>query len=106
MSKGSRDTEIETVSNNKLALRSEVEIFGTTTNSASGEGEQIPWYKNASLRIKKRGWGGSAYSWWGRSPGISSTSYFCCVTSYGIASGSAFDSGASGTRGLAPFGCI
>jgi hypothetical protein len=83
-----------------FALPSEIEIFGSTTYSASGEGAQFTWYETAANRIKKVN--GSAYDWWERSPYTSNTPYFCLVSSVG----SAVDSDASSTGGLAPFGCI
>ena len=83
-----------------FALPSEIEIFGSTTYSASGEGTQFTWYETAANRIKKVD--GSAYTWWERSPYTSNTTFFCFVNSDGSATGS----GASYTYGLAPFGCI
>ena len=83
-----------------FALPSEIEIFGSTTYSASGEGTQFTWYETAANRIKKVD--GSAYTWWERSPDTSNTTAFCLVD----AGGGAYTNGASGTLGLAPFGCI
>jgi hypothetical protein len=83
-----------------FALPSEIEIFGSTTYSASGEGTQFTWYETAANRIKKVD--GSARSWWERSPYTSNTANFCLVDG----GGSAYDNGASATLGLAPFGCI
>ena len=102
-SAGNKSTTIETVTNNKLALRSEVEIFGTTSYSAAGEGTQIEWYKRGSAtRIKRLGRTGSAYSWWERSPRVSNATNFCHVGSGGTASANT----ASSAYGLSPFGCI
>lgn len=101
-SAGSQSSTIETVKGNKLALRSEIEIFGSTTYSKAGEGAQIEYYKTSANRIKKRGHNGSTSSWWERSPYGSNSSYFCYVAS----GGSADCSGAGNTRGVAPFGCI
>lgn len=102
-SAGNKSTTIETVTNNKLALRSEVEIFGTTTYSAAGEGTQIEWYKRGTApRTKRLGRTGSASSWWERSPRVSAATYFCFVSINGGASGNT----ASGAYGLSPFGCI
>lgn len=83
-----------------FALPSEIEIFGSATNSAPGEGTQFTWYGTEANRIKKVN--GSAYGWWERSPYTSNTTAFCFV----LANGSAGNSGASSTRGLAPFGVI
>lgn len=100
-SAGSKSTTIVT-SAHKCALRSEVEIFGTTTYSVAGEGTQVQRYKTAANRVKKQGISGSAYYWWERSPYASIATYFCDVYSDGTAS----LNNASGTRGIAPFGCI
>ena len=83
-----------------FALPSEIEIFGSTTYSASGEGTQFTWYETAANRIKKVD--GSANYWWERSPRTSNTASFCGVSG----GGSAGANGASTAGGLAPFGCI
>ena len=101
-SMGSQSSTIKTVTGNKLALRSEVEIFGTTTYTAAGEGYQTPYYTTSANRIKKRGHSGSGGYWWGRSPYPSSSGYFCYVDS----SGGSYRDDASNARGVAPFGCI
>ena len=92
-SAGSQSTTIKTTAD-KLFLLSEVEIFGSTSYSVSGEGTQYAYCKAnnaANDRVKKRN--GSALSWWERSPCASNTTYFCYVysngnASYVIASGS------------------
>lgn len=94
VSAGSQSDTIETVTDNKLALRSEAEIFGTTTLSKPGEGAQVELYKRVSQRNKPG-------SWWGRSPvGNIYTSF--CLTS----SGNPGLNGAANTALVAPFGCI
>ena len=101
-SAGSQSSTIETVSGNKLALRSEVELFNSHPNSKDGEGAYIPYYTNNGKRAKLRGYSGSAGYWWERSPYGSGGSSFCSVGTVGSA-----DNGvASGAFGLAPFGCI
>lgn len=103
-SAGNRSTTIETVTNNKLALRSEVEVFGMTNYSAAGEGTQVEWYKRSSAtRPKRQGRTGSNSNWWERSPRLSNATSFGNVTSSGstganTAGGSAY--------GVSPFGCI
>ena len=92
---GGASSTIETVSD-KLFLLSEVEIFGSTSYSAAGEGTQYDYYKAGNSKVKKRN--GSAASWWERSPYASNSTYFCLVSSNGsadyydasIASGVAF----------------
>lgn len=86
-----------------ISLFAEKEVFGTTTNSNTTEAaalSQIEYYKTTSNRIKKRN--GSNYYWWERSPYSSGAGTFCGVGSGGNAGG--YD--ASGTLGVAPFGCI
>ena len=84
------------------ALPAEVEVFGITTYSVSGEGSQFKYYETSANRIKKAGDSGSANRWWERSPYSGNSSGFCLVYSNGRANGS----DASNARGLAPFGCI
>ena len=81
---GGASSTIETVSD-KLFLLSEVEIFGSTSYSAAGEGTQYDYYKAGNSKVKKRS--GSAASWWERSPNASYSADFCVVDSYGNAYG-------------------
>ena len=96
-SAGSQSDTIETVTGNKLALRSEVEIFGTTTYSKPGEGAQVELYKRVSQRSKTTPNG----NWWERSPYGSGSTNFC-----GVSGGSPNNYYATGANGVAPFGCI
>lgn len=80
---GGASSTIETVSD-KLFLLSEVEIFGSTSYSAAGEGTQYDYYKAGNSKVKK--FNGSAYGWWERSPYASYSTYFCLVNSSGNAS--------------------
>lgn len=91
---GGASSTIETVSD-KLFLLSEVEIFGSTSYSAAGEGTQYDYYKAGNSKIKNRS--GSADSWWERSPSTSESTRFCRVSSYGNAN---FD-GARNVYGVA-----
>ena len=91
---GGASSTIETVSD-KLFLLSEVEIFGSTSYSAAGEGTQYDYYKAGNSKVKN--YNGSAYSWWERSPGGSNSTCFCCVYGNGTA---AYD-GASSACGVA-----
>lgn len=101
-SAGNTSTTINTVTGNKLALRSEIEIFGTTTYSVAGEGSQIPYYTVPANKIKKRGHSGDIGFWSERSPVKSSSNFFCGVFTNGNAGGN----NASTAYGVAPFGCI
>ena len=109
------DSSLVTSSGHKLALRSEYEVFGESTRSKVAEGSQISYYSTSANRIKKIGHdnsvserSGNAGIWWLRSMDKSYTSgsyaqkMFCCVDS----SGNDYGQGASGTNGLAPFGCL
>lgn len=69
-----------------LFLLSEVEVFGSVSNSKAGEGVQYAYYSKGNSKIKYKA--GTATAWWGRSPYKSSTSHFCYVyndgtTNYG-----------------------
>ena len=79
---GSRSKTINTTAD-KLFLLSEVEIFGSTTYSAAGEGTQYDYYKAGNSKVKK--WNGSANYWWERSPNKSDADDFCFVASDGTA---------------------
>lgn len=79
---GGASSTIETVSD-KLFLLSEVEIFGSTSYSAAGEGTQYDYYKAGNSKVKKRN--GSAAYWWERSPHASNSTRFCLVNSNGDA---------------------
>ena len=80
---GGASSTIETVSD-KLFLLSEVEIFGSTSYSAAGEGTQYDYYKAGNSKVKKQN--GSAANWWERSPGAGASAHFCLVFSGGSAS--------------------
>ena len=79
---GGASSTIETVSD-KLFLLSEVEIFGSTSYSAAGEGTQYDYYKAGNSKVKNRN--GSAALWWERSPDASESAFFCMVVSSGSA---------------------
>ena len=93
-SAGDQSTTINTTAD-KLFLLSEVEIFGSSTNSVAGEGTQYDYYKAGNSKVKK--WNGSATIWWERSPRAGSSTRFCVV--YG--NGSAYSNDASNARGVA-----
>lgn len=67
--------------NDKLFLLSEIEIFGSATHSAAGEGTQYDYYQAGNSKVKNRN--GSADVWGDRSPRTFSTSSFCCVDGSG-----------------------
>ena len=81
-SAGNKSSTINTTAD-KLFLLSEVEIFGSTTYSAAGEGTQYDYYKAGNSKVKKRN--DSATSWWERSPRAGDSTRFCLVLSGGAA---------------------
>lgn len=92
-----------TESTDWFSLFSEKEVFGSTSyanSSAESQNSQLTWFKTSSNRIKRVN--GSANYWWERSPYSGDSIAFCSVTY----SGSADWAYASGSNGLAPFGCI
>ena len=91
---GGASSTIEAVSD-KLFLLSEIEIFGSTSYSAAGEGTQYDYYKAGNSKVKNRS--GSASRWWERSPYASDSTSFCVV--YG--DGNADSYGATFANGVA-----
>lgn len=84
VSAGNRSTEIVTVGNNKLALRSEVEVAGTTAYSAEGEGVQLEYYKDSNSRKKPSGNSGlNGVAWWTRSPALANASSYAFISNSG-----------------------
>ena len=77
---GGASSTIETVSD-KLFLLSEVEIFGSTTYSAAGEGTQYDYYKAGNSLVKNVS--GSPSNWWARSPFTNSPIYVCFTNGEG-----------------------
>lgn len=66
-----------------LFLLAEIEIFGSTTYSVSGEGTQYAYYKAGSSKVKNMG--GSASHWFERSPYSGNEHNFCMVGKDGTA---------------------
>lgn len=81
-SAGSQSTTIKSY-NDTLFLLSEVEVFGRTPYSASGEGTQYAYYKAGNSKIKTKN--GSAVNWWERSPFTRNQERFCAVNTGGDA---------------------
>lgn len=79
-SEGNRSPTIKTTAD-KLFLLSEIEIFGSTTYSFSGEGTQYDYYKAGNSKQKKNYISGNYITWWGRSPHNNTVYNFCCVNS-------------------------
>ena len=83
-SAGSKSSTINTTAD-KLFLLSEIEIFGSTTHSKSGEGSQYAYYSAGNSKVKN--FSGSASGWWERSPYGKNSTYFCSVYDIGTANG-------------------
>ena len=84
-SAGSKQSTINTTAD-KLFLLSEIEVFGTATQSFSGEGAQYDYYKAGNSKKKK--YNGSDCYWMERSPCKTSTTTFCNVSFSGGSAGS------------------
>ena len=88
-------------------LLSEIEIFGTISQSKTGEGSQYAWFASAIVnryKLPKMDSSSSTMSdtWWGRSPRDLTNFSFCGVGGYG----GIYNNGASNAFGLAPACCI
>lgn len=79
-SAGGTSYTIRTTSD-KLFLASEIEIFGTNTYAARGEGTQYAYYKAGNSKIKNKD--GVAAWWWLRSPVVTSERDFVFAGSSG-----------------------
>ena len=96
---GGSSSGTETVSDSCFLL-AEIEIFGSTKYSVSGEGTQYAYYKAGNSARKNKG--GSAYSWWERSPYSGFSRNFCIVDS----GGNKYINDASYSRGAAFGFCV
>ena len=81
---GSYSASGTTTVSDSCFLLAEIEIFGSTTYSVSGEGTQYAYYKAGNSKVKKNG--GSSSDWWERSPRYINGDSFCVVYSGGTAS--------------------
>ena len=80
---GGNSSGTETVSDSCFLL-SEIEVFGSTKHSVSGEGTQYAYYKAGNSKVKNRG--DRPFQWWERSPKSSESTIFCIVSSFDTAS--------------------
>ena len=96
---GGSTSGTETVSDSCFLL-AEIEMFGSTTYSVSGEGTQYAYYKAGNSKVKKKN--GTMYSWWGRSPDSDDILGFFSV----VGGGTASNGGASSNRGVAFGFCV
>lgn len=79
---GGSSSGTETVSDSCFLL-AEIEVFGSTTYSVSGEGTQYAYYKAGNSKVKNTG--SSAYHWWERSPYFGNGNSFCFISLSGTA---------------------
>lgn len=103
-SAGNQSTTIKTTAD-KIFLLSEIEIFGNTSYSVAGEGNQYQYYKNAvANRYKLPKWSSSyrTSAWLQRSPYPDNNATFCYVAE----NGDIFVNNASRSKGIAPCFCI
>lgn len=77
------DSTIKTASD-KLFTFSEMEVYGSTSNSYSGEGKQYDYYKAGNSKVKNVG--STASRWWLRSPRAPDSDRFCAVNTDGSSS--------------------
>ena len=81
-SAGNKSTTINTTAD-KLFLLSEIEIFGSVTNSVAGEGSQYERYASSIYGDTVKTVNGAASAWLSRSPRKTSALQFCGVDSEG-----------------------
>lgn len=98
---------VESVANNKLALRSASELFGSSGWNYPSEGAQLPYYQEQSHRMKGLGIDrtspGYATYHWTRSA-AANVSYYV-VDNTGGGGGNTSNPNSTGC-GFAPFGCL
>ena len=88
-SKGGVNSGINTTAD-KLFLLSEIEVFGTTSQSFGGEGTRYEYYTAGNSKIKT--FSGSASNWWLRSPFKDNNTSFAYVNTSGVAKNSTANS--------------
>ena len=75
---GGSSSGTETVSDSCFLL-AEIEVFGSTTYSVSGEGTQYAYYKAGNSKVKNIKSNDYNYHWWERSPYSGDGESFCVV---------------------------
>ena len=88
------NSAIKTTSD-KLFIFSEMEVYGSVTNSYIGEGKQYDYYKAGNSKVKKVG--STASMWWLRSPIKNIGGSFSAVSSGG---GAGYSSNATESQGV------
>lgn len=97
--KGDSITAGTITTSDECFLLAEIEIFGSTRHSVSGEGTQYAYYKAGNSKEKPSS---GAVSWWERSPSANSSASFCYVSNVGVDSANV----ASDLRGVAFAFCV
>ena len=103
-SEGNTSSSIVTASD-YVFLLSEIEYFGTITNSFAGEGSQYKLYQNSAsnrYKLPKKDASSGTYYYWERSPRNNVTQAFCNID----LDGSAGTTWSGSTFGLAPSWCL
>lgn len=108
---GNQSTTLETIGNNKLALRSASEVRATPNASyfPVSEGSEVQFYQttpdssSGGTRYRYKAGTSSTDGWLLRSPAMGSTSYFGYINSYGTDGAT---SPATASYYVAPFGCL
>ncbi len=98
---GGGSTSGTEITSDDCFLLAEIEIFGSTTQSVSGEGTQYAYYKAGNSTVKNKE-GYSDNSWWERSPGSGEMTWFCYVAT----TGDGGDTNSSYTLGVAFGFCV
>ena len=80
---GGSSSGTETTSDDCFLL-AEIEVFGSTSYSVSGEGTQYAYYKAGKSNVKKHG--GNNFFWWERSSDSGGNDRFCDVGTKNFAS--------------------
>ena len=100
---GGGSCTIVQVPGNKLALRSQSEVTGSTYYSCSGEGSRLNYYAYGSgSYYRKKAISGSNGDWWYRSPYGGTETAFAIMNAVGRPEAWR----ATSSRGISPFGCL
>lgn len=104
-SAGNTSSTIETVTGNKLALRSEMEVFGQTSKDEGyNEGQQLNYYTVSLNRYKYRNNViDNSWHYWFRTPAKYFNYQYCNFSGY---SGGHDRTSATSLHAVAPFGCL
>ena len=101
---GEYTPSLTTVTGNKLALRSQVEVTNSSDSTKEGQGTFLPYYNTANNKKKKQGHSSSSYAnWWFRSTETMGSNYF----KYWWEGGSSLQKRvANDACGVVLFGCL